>query len=111
MTSWTPSASGGVYALAADAAGVYAGGGFGEVKDISPTTAKTIWSDPVEDGGVRALLADDANGGLYVAGFFASVGSFDNHGMVELNLATGTPITTFAPVFQPNSGVGAAGSL
>ncbi len=110
LTTWNATTSDEVESLDADAAGVYVGGAFGLIKDLSPSTGATIWSDPVVGGGVRALLADDANGGLYAAGFFDSVGTENNHGMVELNLATGAPIPAFAPVLQPNSGMGAAGS-
>jgi fibronectin type 3 domain-containing protein len=111
MASWNPGASGSVAAIDVDSSAVYIAGGLGNVRALTLSTGALIWSDPVINGGVRSLLVNPATGGLYVAGFFDTVGGFTNHGMVEVNKATGAPITTFAPVLQPNSGTGCCGTF
>jgi hypothetical protein len=69
-----------------------------------------VWSDSVTNGSVHVLLLNPATGGLYVGGYFDSVGGFANHGLVEVNATTGTPITTFAPALAKNDGIGSTGS-
>jgi hypothetical protein len=106
VASWNPGASGSIAAIAVDSSAVYFSGATGALKAVSLSTGGTIWSDPVVNGGVRDLLINPSTDGLYVAGFFDSVGGFTNHGLIEVNKTTGKPITTFAPVLQPNSGTG-----
>jgi hypothetical protein len=102
--AWNPGASGHVNALAVSTTplAVFTTGASGTVRALNPTTGRAIWSDPVPYGGLRALLMDPSNGGLYVGGFFDSIRGFANHGLIELNATTGAPVTSFAPVLKPN---------
>jgi hypothetical protein len=104
--TWNPGAGGSVAAIALDSTAVYVAGGTGTVKALTLSNGAAIWSDPVLNGGVRSLVVNPMSGGLYVGGFFDTVGGFTNHGLVEVNKTTGAPMTSFAPVLQPNSGTG-----
>jgi hypothetical protein len=106
IASWNPGASGSIAAIALDSSSAYFAGATGTLKAVSLSTGSTIWSDPVVNGGVRSLLINQSTGGLYVGGFFDTVGGFTNHGLIEVNKSNGKPITGFAPVLQPNSGTG-----
>jgi hypothetical protein len=110
VTNWNPGTSDSVHVVRAGMSAVFIAGAFGKVESVSLQTGKVFWSDRVTGGGVRALLVRPAKRRLYVAGFFNTVGSFANHGLVELNSKTGAPITAFAPTFRKNTGVGRAGS-
>jgi hypothetical protein len=96
-TTFVPSSSGQVHALAASNTTVYAGGGFGSISGTvrtrlaamnSSSGAVTSWA-PTANAGVTALVVSPDGSRVIAGGHFTTLSSTSAYGMGALSTSTG----------------------
>jgi hypothetical protein len=107
VTSWNPTPSSTVRALAAAGSTVFMGGGFSAVRAVSSSTGSTIWSKSTSGGDVHSLLA--TNGTLYAGGLFETYNGTTQHGLVKITPSSGSLVTAFNAHLRADTGVGSYG--
>jgi hypothetical protein len=108
-SSWHPSPSGDIRALAVDSNAVYTAGDSGVLTAFNPTTGALIWVRTTTGGSIHALLEDQ--GALFVAGLFETYNGYTQHGLVKVSPADGTVITAFNAHLRADDGQGADGDF